>query len=194
MVFDGAIPDHFLGPYDLFARTPQIRQPSPGRPACRPGCDLTARLTRLPAVSIAVIRGATRRVGNEFALACDLRFASVELASIDQPEVHAGFVPGGGAIARLPPLIGRARTLEVVLGSQTLRRPDRRAVRTRRPAALPDGELDGFVDALASNIADAPQYALIHAKALVDQATLPSTEELVAAYEAFFASVALRAG
>jgi enoyl-CoA hydratase/carnithine racemase len=191
VIFDSAIPDHFLGPYDLSRAADTPAEPGPtGMP---PWLDLTARLTRLPAVSIAVIRGATRGVGNEFALACDLRFASVELASIDQPEVHAGFVPGGGAIARMPPLIGRARTLEVVLGSQPFDGPtaERYGLVNR---ALPDGELDGFVDALASDIADAPQYALTHAKALVDQATLPSTEELVTAYEAFFASVALRAG
>lgn len=191
VIFDSAIPDHFLGPYDLSraADTPS----EPGPTGMVPWLDLTARLTRLPVVSIAVVRGATRGVGNEFALACDLRFASFERASIDQPEVHAGFVPGGGAVSRLPALIGRGRALEVILGSQPFdgATAERYGLVNR---ALPDRELDDFVNALASNLCDAPQYALTHAKALVDQATLPSSEELVAAYQEFFESVALRAG
>jgi enoyl-CoA hydratase/carnithine racemase len=38
--------------------------------------DLLVRLSRAPVVSIASIRGRARGAGSEFALACDLRFAS----------------------------------------------------------------------------------------------------------------------
>src|SRR6476620_10614605 len=60
VVFDSAVPDRFLGPYDLSraADTPS----TPGPTGLPPWLDLTVRLSRLPAVSIAVIRGASRGV------------------------------------------------------------------------------------------------------------------------------------
>jgi hypothetical protein len=64
-VFDSADADHFLGPHDMSraAETPSI----PGPTGLPPWLDLTVRLSRLPVVSIAVIRGASRGVGQEFA-------------------------------------------------------------------------------------------------------------------------------
>jgi enoyl-CoA hydratase/carnithine racemase len=187
VVFDSANDDHFLGPYDLSraADTPSDAGPT-GLP---PWLDLTARLSRLPVVSIAVIRGASRGVGQEFALACDLRFASLERSTIDQPEVSAGVIPGGGAISRLPALVGRARALELILGSVVLDggTAERYGVVNR---ALPDGELDGFVETLSGEIAGYDRQALAGAKALVDSTTLPADTDLVTAYKAFFGSVA----
>ncbi len=53
-------------------------------------------------------------------------------------------MPGGGAIARLPGLAGRARTLEIILGSITLSGAlaDHYGVVNR---SVPDAELDAFV-------------------------------------------------
>ena len=100
VVFDSRIPDHFLGPYDMSRAADTPSEPGPtGLP---PWLDLTVRLARLPVVSIAVIRGVALGCGNEFALACDLRFASFERASIQQIGVHVGYGPGGGAVPRLP--------------------------------------------------------------------------------------------
>ena len=187
VVFDSTIPDHFLGPYDMSRAADTPSEPGPtGLP---PWLDLTVRLARLPVVSIAVIGGVALGCGNEFALACDLRFASLERASIEEIGVHVGYGPGGGAVPRLPALIGRARALEVVLGSQPFdgATAEQYGLVNR---ALPDSELDAFVAALASDIVEAGQFALTHAKALVDPVTLPSDDDLVAAYEAFFSSVA----
>ena len=133
VVFDSAVPEHFLGPYDMTRAADTPSEPGPtGLP---PWLDLTVRLARLPVVSIAVIRGVALGCGNEFALACDLRFASFERASIQQIGVHVGYGPGGGAVPRLPALIGRARTLEVILGSQPFDERDGGTVRTRKPCA-----------------------------------------------------------
>ena len=99
VIFESAHMGVFLGPYDLSRAGDTPNDPGPtGLPTW---LDLTTRLSRLPVVSIAKIRG-SRGVGSEFALACDLRFASLERAHIDQPEVSKRVVPGGGAIARLP--------------------------------------------------------------------------------------------
>ncbi len=43
-------------------------------------------------LSIASIRGRVRGIGNEFVLACDMRFASAEKAILGQPEVGFGLV------------------------------------------------------------------------------------------------------
>jgi enoyl-CoA hydratase/carnithine racemase len=187
VVFGSARDGRFLGPYDMSqaARTPN----ETGRTGLPMWLDLTVRLSQLPAVSIAVIRGASRGVGNEFALACDLRFASLEHAVIDQPEVGSGVVPGGGAIPRLPGLAGRARTLEAVLGAVPFdgATADRYGLVNR---ALPDADLDAFVDGLAERIAGHDHRALAEAKALIDAATLPAQADLATAYQAFLAAAA----
>ena len=56
--------------------------------------------------------------------------------------------------------------------------------------AVPDAELDGFVATLADELAQLDRETLATAKALVDGATLPDDEDLLAAYGAFFASAA----
>lgn len=187
VIFDSAIADHFLGPYDMSLAAEASSTPGPT--GMRPWLDLTARLARLPAVSIAVIRGASRGVGNEFALACDLRFASLERASIDQPEVSHRLVPGGGAISRLSALIGRARALEVILGSIRLdgATAERYGMVNR---TLPDRDLDDYVNTLATKIASYDRYGLTRSKELIDRSTLPGDTDLVSENQAFLSSVA----
>jgi enoyl-CoA hydratase/carnithine racemase len=182
VVFDSAAADYFLGIYDL-SRVSQGSS-EPGPTGLRPWLDLTVRLARLSVVSIAVIRGSSRGVGNEFALACDLRFANLESTSIDQPEVGAGVVPGGGAISRLSAIIGRARALEVILGSMKFdgATAERYGIVNR---AMPDRDLDAFVNRLASSIAGYDRQALMQAKALINSTTLPSDPNLVAENQAF---------
>jgi len=47
--------------------------------------DFVLRLSSAPVVSIAKIRGRTRGIGNEFVLACDMRFASRQNALFGNP-------------------------------------------------------------------------------------------------------------
>ena len=49
--------------------------------------DFVLRLSSAPVVSIAKIRGRTRGIGNEFVLACDMRFAGRQNALFGNPEV-----------------------------------------------------------------------------------------------------------
>ena len=51
--------------------------------------------------------------------------------------------------------------------------------------ALPDGELDDFVDALARRIASFDRRALVAAKNLVNHVSLPSADRLLDAFTSF---------
>lgn len=150
--------------------------------------DLVVRLSKSPVISIAVIRGRTRGGGDEFSLACDLRYASREKAQFGQPEVGAGILPGGGATERMPRLIGRDRALEIILSSQDYGADDaeRFGLVTR---ALPDAELDAFVDSLAARLSGFDKQALAGAKQQVNRASLPPDADLHAAYAEYSASL-----
>jgi enoyl-CoA hydratase/carnithine racemase len=123
-------------------------------------------------------------VSSEFVLACDMRFASCENTQLGQPEVGVGLHPGGGGTERLPHLVGRGRALEIVLGANDFDgdTAERYGYVNR---ALPDAELDGFVDALARGIASFDRRAIAAAKNLINHGSLPSTDRLLAAITSF---------
>jgi enoyl-CoA hydratase/carnithine racemase len=109
-----------------------------------PWIDAATRLARSGVLSIAVIRGRVRGGGSEFTLGCDIRFASREKAIFGQPEVGTGLIPGGGALERLPLLVGRSRAVEIVMGANDFdaNTAERYGWINR---AVPDAELDAFV-------------------------------------------------
>ena len=187
VVFDSAVEGFFLIHWDFLAPAEDSPPPTVGKTGLQPLPDLLARLSRAPVVSIVSIRGRATGVGSELALASDMRFASRERAILSQWEVGAGLVPGGGPMARLPRLIGRGRALEVLLGADDLdgELAERYGYVNR---ALPDRELDGFVDTLARRIATFDKAAIAATKHLVDVASLPPDEELAPEWAAFTAS------
>src|ERR1700757_1565599 len=183
VVFESANPEFFLAHFDLTGKTGNITTavgPS-GLPIL---LDTFVRLTKSPVVSIAKIRGCARGVSSEFVLACDMRFASRENTSLGQPEVAVGLHPGGGGTERLPHLVGRGRALEIVLGGNDFDgdTAERYGYVNR---ALPDKELDAFVDELARRIASFDGCAISAAKRLINQVSLPSADHLLDALNSF---------
>ena len=148
VVFDSAVEGFFLTHYDFLAKLEDSTNLPPGPTGLQPLPDMLVRVSRAPVVSIAAIRGRATGVGSELALASDMRFASREKAILSQWEVGAGLVPGGGPMARLPRLIGRGRALGVLLGADDINGElaERYGYVNR---ALPDAELDAFIDRLA---------------------------------------------
>jgi enoyl-CoA hydratase/carnithine racemase len=188
VVFDSAVPGYFLTHYDFVPPLSDTTSMAPGRTGLPALPDLLARLSRAPVVSIASIRGRATGVGSELALASDMRFASRERAVLSQFEVGAGFTPGGGPMARLPRLIGRGRALEVLLSGDDINGDlaERYGYVNR---ALPDAELDPFVDALARRIAGFDKQTIGDIKQRVDIASLPPDAELGGEWDSFIRSV-----
>jgi len=187
VVFESANPDFYLAHFDLTGKIGNILTavgPS-GLPILM---DTFVRLTKSPVVSIAKIRGCLRGVSSEFVLACDMRFASRENTRLGQPEVAVGLHPGGGGTERLPHLVGRGRALEIIVGGNDFDgdTAERYGYVNR---ALPDAELDKFVETFARRIASFDRQAIAAAKKLVNQVSLPSSDRLLDALNSFLTAL-----
>jgi enoyl-CoA hydratase/carnithine racemase len=188
VVFDSAVEGYFLNHSDFTAKFEDLTSLPQGPTGLEAWPDILVRLTRAPVVSIAMIRGRATGNGSEIALACDMSFASREKAILSQWEVGVGLVAGGGPMARLPRLMGRGRALEVLLGSQDIGGELAQAYGYVN-RALPDAELDGFVEALATRIASFDKWAIANTKRLVNEASLPPNVEIAAGWDACMKSI-----
>jgi enoyl-CoA hydratase/carnithine racemase len=164
VVFASDHQDFFMARYDL-SDTSAVAF-APAESGVTLFIDSMRRMSEARPITIACMRGRARGGGSEFALSCDLRFASLENAILGQPEVGVAMVPGGGAIERLSALVGSARALEIIASSD-----DYDAQTAERYGwinrAIRDANLDTFVDALARRLAGFDLGALAAAKRLV---------------------------
>lgn len=155
IVFGSADPEFFIAHGDMrFLTDPAMLAPDPSLP---PGTSnliqaLNEEIRALPQVTIGKIAGFARGGGNEFAMALDMRFAAIGKSGQAQPETLMGIYPAGGGTQYMTSLVGRARTLELILGGQLAdaELAERYGLINR---ALPAHELDGFVATLATRIA-----------------------------------------
>src|SRR5271168_2109013 len=189
VVFESAVEGFFLNHSDFLAKIEDLTSIPQGPTGLEAWPDILVRLTQAPVVSIAMIRGRATGNGSELALSCDMSFASREKAILSQWEVGVGMVAGGGPMARLPRLMGRGRALEVLLSSEDIG-ADLAAAYGYVNRSLPDAELDGFVEALATRIASFDKRAISNTKRLVNAASLTPEVEMGAGWEACMASVA----
>ena len=181
VVFQSANPDFFIAHLDVFKAAERPEALGLWR-------EFVLRLASSAVVSIAKIRGRTRGIGNEFVLACDMRFASRQNALFGNPEVGVGLVPGGGALEWLPRLVGRSRALEIVLSGDDFDADiaERYGWVNR---TLDDDDLDSFVDTLARRLASFDRETLTAAKAQVNRFGTPTATELQSSTEIFFTAL-----
>jgi len=182
VVFQSDNPNFFIAHLDVSKATE------------RPGVlglwrEFVLRLSSTPVVSIAKIRGRTRGIGNEFVLACDMRFASRQNAIFGNPEVGVGLVPGGGALEWLPRVVGRSRALEIVLSGDDFDADiaERYGWVNR---TLDDDALDSFVETLVRRLASFDREALSAAKAQINRFGTPTATELQSSNDMFFSTLA----
>jgi enoyl-CoA hydratase/carnithine racemase len=154
-----------------------------------PSVDILVRVSRLPAVTISAIRGRARAAGSELVLATDARFASRERAVLGHVEVGFGAIPGGGPASRLPGLVGRGRTLEILLGGEDFdgELAERYGYVNR---AIPDDEFEDFVDRFARRVSTFDRQALADIKHFVNEVSLPADEGFPPQMDAFWKAVA----
>src|SRR4029077_17427933 len=190
VVFESANPDFYLSHFEVKDTERTLTLLKTVGPSGLPSLlDTFVRLTKSPIVSIAKIRGRARGVSSEFLLACDMRFASRENTALAQVEVGSGVHPGGGGTEGLPPLVGRGRAREIVLGSNDFDgyTAERYGYVNR---SLPDRELDDFVDKFARRIASFDRRPLAAAKNLINHVSLPPADRLLAGMTSFMAALA----
>ena len=189
VVFDSAVEGCFLNHSDFNAKLEDLTRIPQGPTGLEAWPDILVRLTHAPVATIAKIRGRATGNGSELTLASDMSFASREKAIFSQWEVGVGMVAGGGPMARLPRQIGRSRALEVLLSSNDIR-GDLAEAYGYVNRSLPDAELDGFVEALATRIALFDKWAIANTKRLVNANSLPLDVEMASGWDACMASLA----
>ena len=186
VVFESADPEFFIAHGDMrFITEPDVMAAAGAAAiAANPDAVIPATLNlmqviheevrALPQVTIAKLAGFARGGGNEFAMALDMRFAAIGSSGQAQPETMMGIMPGGGGTQYMTSLIGRARTLELILGGQLVdaELAEKYGLINR---ALPASELDAYVDTLAARIARLSPEIIAAVKTAVTAAATPVT-------------------
>ena len=85
----------------------------------RKGERVMKRLTDLPKLTIAVLKGYALGGGLELALSCDVRLATEDV-ELRFPELNRGLVPAWSGSQRLPRLIGLSRASSMILTSESV--------------------------------------------------------------------------
>jgi enoyl-CoA hydratase/carnithine racemase len=175
LVFKSADKDYFISHVDV-TRIAEYREQA-AKLVGEPSLGLLfRRLSTSRLVTIAQIEGRARAAGNEFVLACDMRFAARESAIFCQFEPAFGQLPGAGGVQHLGRLLGRGRAMEVMFSAE-----DYDADLAERYGwinrALPAGEVDDFVKSLAHRIAGFPAAGHLAVKDRINAITLAPVED-----------------
>ena len=129
-------------------------------------CDL---LEAIGTVSIAAVNGYALGGGMELALACDLRYLADD-ATLGQPEIKLGVIPGAGGTQRLVRMIGPGRTRELVYSGRSVPAAEAIALGLAE-RVLPSADVLATAVADARGFARGPRQALAAAKAAIAAAT-----------------------
>lgn len=151
VVFKSANPDYFISPADLNDPAGfDEKLPLPRRDSLH---SLFKRMNHAQFLTVGTLRGHARGAGSEFLLGLDVRFASREKGVLSQIDLGTEFVNDTNGFERLCNLVGRARALEIILGSEDLNADtaERLGLINR---AIADENLDEFVERFALHISN----------------------------------------
>ncbi|NUZ06085.1 enoyl-CoA hydratase-related protein [Piscinibacter koreensis] len=125
-----------------------------------------AAIARLTKPMVAAVRGIAFGGGLELALHADLIVAG-ESARLGLPEIKVGLMPGAGGTQRLLRLLGRQRTLMLLLTGDALTAPEALALGIVN-RVVPDDQVDAEALALAGRIAAMPPLAVRQIREVVN--------------------------
>lgn len=137
---------------------------------------------------ICAINGPVEGGGCEMALGCDIRFIASD-AFLGQPEVGAGFPPGGGGTQRLARLVGVGRAMELCLTGRRIYPEEAFRLGLVSRVCEPQ-DLMPAVMAFAKELAAKPPLGISYVKkAIYDGYDLPLERGLLLERELFFDAI-----
>ncbi len=118
VIFESSVPEFFIAHADIdMLKNLSTKKIEKNKGYINDLAKVLAKVSLLRQVTIAKIEGFARGGGHEFALACDMRFAS-EKAIFMQMECGMGILPCGGGSSRLARQVGLGKALEIVLSAK----------------------------------------------------------------------------
>jgi enoyl-CoA hydratase/carnithine racemase len=123
-------------------------------------------VAEIPKPTVAAISGVAVGGGYELALCCDRRIAAQD-ATVGQPEILLGIIPGAGGTQRLPRLVGPAQAKELIYTGRLVQAEEALRIGLVDEVVAPD---DVYAAAWrwAAQFVAGPARALAAAKAAID--------------------------
>ena len=143
------------------------RTPINGKEFAVRGQELFDLIENLGKPVIAAVNGFALGGGLELAMACTFRIAS-ENASVGQPEVLLGVIPGYAGTQRLPRLVGKGRAMEMILTGDRVSAADAAAMGLVN-RVVPQDELLPTCEKLARTIMSRGPLAVRYAMEAVNR-------------------------
>lgn len=132
---------------------------------------------------VAKIQGAAVGAGLDMALMCDVRIAA-ESAALSESYFNAGIVPGDGGAYFLPRLVGRDKALDLFWTVRTLRGAEAERIGLVTHA-VPDEQLNDYVEQYMQQLLDGPQEAMRLTKRAIhesEQSSLRASLDMVSSF------------
>ncbi|MHA1206666.1 MAG: enoyl-CoA hydratase/isomerase family protein [Candidatus Hodarchaeales archaeon] len=131
--------------------------------------ELLNKIEDLKVPVIASINGFCLGGGLELAMACDLRIAG-DNASLGQPEITLGLIPGAGGTQRLSRLVGNGLAKEIIMFGDKFS-PERAKDIGLVNWVVPAKELEQETMKIAERLVQGPSFALNMAKEAINRGT-----------------------
>lgn len=129
--------------------------------------DFTRALAAIPKPTVAAITGYALGGGCEVALACDFRIAADD-ATLGQPEILLGVIPGAGGTQRLARLVGPAKAKDLVYSGRFVKAEEALAIGLV-DEVVPAAEVYETARTRMSRYVGGPALALRAAKFAIDR-------------------------
>jgi len=163
LLFKSAKKDVFIAGADI-SEIESLNDIDKAHGIVRNGQIILSKISRLPFITIAVIDGACLGGGFELALNCNYRITTESSKTkIGLPEVNLGVLPGFGGTQNLKHLIGKQKSIELILGAKMIN--GQKALKLKMvDACVPQGYLDFKIKSFINDVLDFKQKQKIDNK------------------------------